>query len=138
KTNHPPCRSGTGIPGLTGVAREATTLIAGAHQHDLRILGANRYLAIERFLEITYWGKSSSTVAADTKLSSGGSVYDGGVGRMESRPAAGIASQLGMMNHPPIMTAIFGQIGCAHVAVDHHQVGIGGGDSRREHPSTSR
>ena len=52
---------------------------------------------------------------------------------MECGARIGITAQLGMMDHAPVAPAVFRDVGAAHIAIEHHEVWIGGGDRRREH-----
>src|ERR1044071_6334644 len=56
---------------------------------------------------------------------------------MKSRATRGIAVQLGVIDHAPVVSAVFGKVRCAHVTIEQHEVGIGGGDGRREHAAAA-
>ncbi len=56
---------------------------------------------------------------------------------MERGPTARARAELAVMDHGPVLAAIPGEIGAAHVAVDHHDPGIDRTDRRREHPTAT-
>ena len=66
-----------------------------------------------------------------------GGVDDVRIGRMKSRAAGRVAAKLRVVDHAPVAAAIFGDVGGAHVAVEHHQVRVGRGNRRREHAAAA-
>ena len=61
--------------------------------------------------------ESPAPVAADLEPSTGGSVEDVRIGWVKSWAAGRVAVKLCVVDHAPVVTAVFGDVGGAHVAV---------------------
>ena len=133
EADHSTLRTRTGGPGEARIAGQSALAAARADEHEAGIGGVDRDLAGEGILEIADGREGPAPVATDLQPAAGGGVDHVAVGRMEAGPTLGVGAQLGLVDHPPVVAAIFGDVGGTHVAVEHHEVRVGRRDRRREH-----
>ena len=125
ETDHFSLGAITLCPRLTRVTGDVTLPIPRAHEHDLRVRRVDGNLTEERLSEIPDGLKRLAAIAADPKPPAGRGIDDVRISWVERRSTAGVTAQLGLVDHPPVVSPIFGQVCGAHVTVDHHQVRIG-------------
>jgi len=111
--------------------------ISRAHEHNVWVRRIERDLAGERVLEVANGCERPATVMADLQPTPGRGIDDIGIERMKARPTLGVGSQLCLVDHPPVVTAVLGDVGGTHVAVEHHQIGIRWGNRGAEHTASA-
>ncbi len=125
---------GTDRPMRAAVGRQRHPLVH-PHQHAVRLIRIDRDFSGQSRRQIADRREMPAAIAGDAQFTGPSVGGEEGVGftGMKSRPAPDIAPQLPVVDETPGPAAITGEIGTAHIAVEHHAIGIERTDGGREH-----